>query len=76
MLVKCVKDYDAVTQNEALSDHKFVAHLCAFLRLNVVTTPSQNKAISLELRRIFHIAFKTQYKQQQTNPLFGIPLPK
>lgn len=30
----------------------------------------------LELRRIFHIAFKTQYKQQQTNPLFGIPLPK
>lgn len=46
MLVKCVKDSDAVTQLEALSDHKFVAHLCAFLRSTVVTTPSQNKAIS------------------------------
>lgn len=46
MLVKCVKDSDAVTQHEVLSDHRFVAHLCAFLRLTVVTTPSQNKAIS------------------------------
>lgn len=37
---------DAVAQYEAFSDHKFVTHLCACLRLTVVTTPSHNKAIS------------------------------